>query len=118
MLDPVAELRQDRIRYVPRTLRDEENANALGANEPNDLLDLVEKRVARVLEQQVRLVEEERELRLVHVADFGQLVEQRRQHPQHERREQRRPLLHVLQFENADETTAIPFDLEQVIEVE
>ena len=64
------------VGHVQRILRDEEDAHAFGADEPHDLLDPVEQRLRRVGEQQMRLVEEEHELRLVGVAHLGQpLVE-------------------------------------------
>ena len=55
----------DLVRHVERVLRDEIDADALGADQPHHLLDLVEQRLGRVGEQQMRLVEEEHELRLV-----------------------------------------------------
>ena len=67
---------------VGRRLGDEEHADALGADQPHRALDRVDERVGRVVEQQVRLVEEEHELGLVEVARLGQLLEQlaRRSH--------------------------------------
>jgi DNA helicase HerA-like ATPase len=44
-------------------------------------LDRVEQRLRRVVEQEVRLVEEEHELRLLRITDFGQLLEQLGEHP-------------------------------------
>ena len=59
MLDAVAELARDRVGNVDRVLGDEIDADALRADQPHDLLDLVEQRLGRVVEQQMRLVEEE-----------------------------------------------------------
>src|SRR5688572_15204690 len=52
------------------TLRDEEHANTLRPNQPYDLLDLIEQPLARIVEDQMRLVEEEHELWLVNVASL------------------------------------------------
>ena len=76
VLDPVAELAQHRRRHVRRVLGDEIDADALGADQPHHLLDLLDQRLGRVVEQQVRLVEEEHQLRLVEVAHLRQLLEQ------------------------------------------
>ena len=74
VLHAVAELAEHLVGDVERILRDEEHADALAADQPHDLLDLLEQRRRRVAEQQVRLVEEEHELRLVAVADLGQVA--------------------------------------------
>ena len=86
MLHAVAELAQHRLGHIQRVLRHEIDADALRSDEPYDLLDLFEQRLGRIVEQQVRLVEEEDEFRLVGVADFGELFEEFRQQPQQERR--------------------------------
>ena len=65
VLHAVAELRRHLVRHVERILGDEIDADALGADQPHHLLDLVEQRLGRVGEQEMRLVEEEHELRLV-----------------------------------------------------
>ena len=72
VLDAVAELGQHLVGHVVGQLGDEEDADALGADEAHGLRDLVEELLRRVLEQQVGLVEEEDELGLVEVADLGQ----------------------------------------------
>jgi hypothetical protein len=90
VLDAVAELAEHRLRHVERVLRDEVDADALGADQPHHLLDLVDQRRRRIVEQQVRLVEEEHQLRLVEVARFGQLLEQLGQQPEQEGRVQLR----------------------------
>jgi hypothetical protein len=73
VLQPVAELAEDRLRHVVGQLRAEINADAFRADQPHDLLDALQERGRRVVEQQVRLVEEEHELRLVEIADLGQV---------------------------------------------
>ena len=84
VLDPVAELACDLFRDVDRVLGDEIDAHALGADQPDNLLHLVEQRLRRVLEQQMRFVEKEHQLGLVRIAHFGQRFEQFRQQPQQE----------------------------------
>ena len=84
VLDPVAELAQHRLRNVERILGHEEHAHALGADQPDHLLDLVEQRLGRVVEQQVGLVEEEDHLGLVAIADLGQALEELGQQPEQE----------------------------------
>ena len=88
MLHPVSELACDLVGNVERVLRHEEHADTLRSDQPHHLLDLVEQRVGRILEQQVRLVEEEDQLGLVEVAHLGQLFEQFGQQPQQEGRVQ------------------------------
>ena len=86
MLHAVAELARDRIGHVERVLRHEIDADALRADQPHHLLDLLQQRLGRIAEQQMRLVEEEHELRLLGIADLGQFLEQLRQQEQQERR--------------------------------
>src|SRR3546814_2576188 len=82
MLDAVAKLPRHLVGNVDRVLGDEIDADALRSDQPHDLLDLVEQRAGRIVEQQVRLVEEEGEHGLVGIADFGELFEQFAQQPQ------------------------------------
>ena len=107
VLHAVAELAEHGVGNVERVLRDEVHADALRADQPHDLLDLVEQRLRRVVEQQVRLVEEEHELRLVGVADLGQLLEQLRQQPQQERRVEPRRLHQLVGGEDVDDAAAV-----------
>jgi hypothetical protein len=88
VLHAVAELAEHGVRHVERVLGDEVDADALGADQPHHLLDLVEQRLGRVVEQQVRLVEEEHQLRLVEIAHLGQRLEQLGEQPQQEGRVQ------------------------------
>jgi hypothetical protein len=86
VLHPGAQLAQHRVGNVGRVLGDEIDAHALGADQPHDLLDLLQQRLFRVVEQQVGLVEEEHQLGFVGIADLGQFLEQLRQQPQQEGR--------------------------------
>ena len=103
-----AELGEHVARHVLRRLRDEEDADALRADEPHRLRDRREEVLRRVREQQVRLVEEEHQLRLVEVADLGQVVEQVGEQPHQEGREQRRLVLHPGHLEQADDAACRP----------
>ena len=60
-----------------------------------------------VVEEQVRLVEEEHQLRLLDVADLGKVVEQVGQQPHQERREDRGPVLEVGQLHQGDQPLAV-----------
>ena len=81
MLNAVAQLRENSVRHVDRILGDEVNADALRTDQANHLFDLVHQRLRRVVEEQMRLVEKEHQLRLRRIADFRKLLEQFGQHP-------------------------------------
>jgi 3,4-dihydroxy 2-butanone 4-phosphate synthase/GTP cyclohydrolase II len=86
VLHPVAELAEHAVGHVHRVLGDEVDTDALGADQPHHLLHLVHQHLRpwRVVEEQVRLVEEEHQHGLVRIAEFRQLLEQLRQQPQQE----------------------------------
>ena len=107
VLHPVAELAQDHRRHVGRVLGDEIDADALGADQPHHLLDLLGQRLGRVVEQQVRLVEEEDELGLVQVADLGQLLEQLRQQPEQEGGVEPRRVDQLVGHQHVDRTAPV-----------
>ncbi|HMK23248.1 MAG TPA: hypothetical protein VK466_13005 [Terriglobales bacterium] len=79
MLHPVSELSQDDFGNVQGTLSDKVNAYALGPNQPNHLLDFLGKHRGQVIEQQMGLVEEEHQLRLLGIANLRQLLVEFRQ---------------------------------------
>ena len=118
VLDPRAELGEHRVRYVGRALGHEEDADALRPDQPHGLGDLVEERLRGVVEQQVRLVEEEDQLGLVDVADLGQVVEQVGEQPHEERREDLRPVLEVRQLDERDQPLAVGGGLQEVARLE
>src|SRR5690606_42073962 len=62
----------------------------------------------------VRLVEEEDQLRLLGVADLGEVAEQIRQQPHEEGREQRGAVLHVGQLERRDDAVAVRRQPQQI----
>ncbi|PWW21001.1 hypothetical protein JD79_00127 [Geodermatophilus normandii] len=118
MLDPVAELAEHVGGDVGRLLGDEEDADALGPDEPHRLGDRREERLAGAGEEQVRLVEEEHDLRRVEVADLGQLLEQLGEQPHQEGGEQRRPVGDGGQLDGADDAAAVGRGADQVGGVE
>ena len=101
VLDARTQLGQHGIGHIGGQLGAEEHAHALGTDQLDRLLDLIHERLGGVLEQQVRLVEEEHQLGLVDVADLGQVVEQVGQHPHQERREHHRAGGLVAELEEA-----------------
>ncbi|EWS64337.1 hypothetical protein Y695_02419 [Hydrogenophaga sp. T4] len=84
MLNAVAELTEHAVGNVQRVLRHKIDAHALGPHEAHHQLDALDQHFWRFVEQQVGLVEEEHQLGLFRVADFGQLLKQLGQHPQQE----------------------------------
>ena len=58
VLHAITKLAENVVGNVPWVLRHEENADALRANEPDDLLDFLQQRGLNLSEQQVRFVEE------------------------------------------------------------
>ena len=113
VLDAVAELGQDHVGDVVGELGHEEHADALGADEAHGLGDLVEELVAGVLEEQVGLVEEEDQLRLVEVAHLGQGLEELGQHPHEEGGEELRLGLDRGQLQAADDAL-VALDAQQI----
>src|SRR5207244_3853674 len=71
----------------------------------------------RLVEEQVRLVEEEHELRLLRVAGLGQVLEQLRQQPKEQRRIQPRRIEQLVGGEDVDRAFAAG-RLHQVLERE
>src|SRR3546814_5148594 len=84
MLHPVAKLACDIFRHVHRILRDEIDADALGPDQAHHLFHLVQQGLWCILEQQMRLVEEEDQFRLVGIAHIWKRFEQVRKQPEKE----------------------------------
>ena len=118
VLDARTQLAEHVVGNVGRQLGAEEDADALGPDQLDGLLDLVQERLGRVGEQQVRLVEEEDQLRLVRVTDLGQRGEQVRQHPHEERREQHRTGGLATQLQQRDDAAALRVQTHQVLGLE
>ena len=116
MLHAVAELAEHAIRHVDRILRHEIDADALGADQPHHLLDLVHQRLRRVVEEQMRLVEEEHELRLRQVAGLRQLLEQLRQHPEQEGGVEPRALHQLVGDEDVDHAPPVAVGAHEILQ--
>src|SRR3546814_19088602 len=84
MLDAIAKLGQHGVWHVERVLRDEINADALGTDQSHHALHRFDECLGRAVEQQMRLVEKEHELRLVQIAHLRQFLEQFQKPPQQE----------------------------------
>ena len=116
VLHAVAQLGQHLVRHVDRVLRDEIDADALGADQPHHLLDLVHQRLRRIVEQQMRLVEEEHQFRLRQVAGFRQFLKQLRQHPQQEGGVEPRALHQLVGDQNIDHAAAVAVGLHEILQ--
>ena len=118
VLDFVAELREDAVRDVRRVLGDEVDADTLRTDEFDDLLDLLEQFLGGVVEEHVRLIEEEDDLRLLGVADFGKGLIELGHHPQHEGGIHGRVVHELLAVEDVDLALAGRVGREPVVDVE
>ena len=118
MLDPVAELTEDLVRHVVGELRAEVHAHALGADDPHDLLDALAQRRRCVVEQEVRLVEEEHQLGLLEIADLREVLEELRQEPQQKARIEARLQDELVGGEDVDDAAAARVGAHQVVQIE
>ena len=118
MLNAVTELREDGRRQVGRTLRDEINAYAFGTDQFDHLLHFLYQHLWCIGKEKVCLVEEEHHLRLVHVACFGQLLEELGEQPEDKSRVEHGVLeeLHAVQY--IDKSFACRVALNPVVYVE
>ena len=107
MLDAVGELGKDFIRDIRRALADEVYADALGADELDDLNDLLDKRLGCVAEEQMRFIKEEDHARLLKVADLRQTLKELCQHPEEEGAVHGRALDKALAGEDVDIAAAV-----------
>src|SRR3546814_14052509 len=98
------------IRPPPRSTRTDTlfpYTTLFRSDQAHDLLDLFSERGRRIVEQQMRIVGEEDELRLVGVADFGKRLEHLRQQPEQEGRIELRDRHQFVGREDVDIATAI-----------
>ena len=116
MLHPVTQLSEHLVRNIDRILCHEINPDSLGADQPHHLFDLVHQRLWRVVEQQMRLVEKEHQLRLRRIADLRQLLKQLRQHPQQEGRIQPRALHQLVRNQDIDHAPAIAVGAHEILQ--
>ena len=84
MLHAVTQLSENVFRYIGRTLGYEINAHSLASDETNHLLYLVNKCFRGILEQHVRLVEEEYKFRKLHITHLRQRAVEFRKQPEQE----------------------------------
>ncbi|MDT4849490.1 hypothetical protein FQZ97_836140 [compost metagenome] len=119
MLDAQAELGQHVIGQVTGRLGDEVDADAFRANQPHHLFQAFLQGFRGVGEQQVRLVEEQRQHRLVGIAALRQLLEQLGQQPQQEGRVDLRRLVHqAAGVEQMNAPTTVAIGLEDVLQLQ
>ena len=118
MLHAVGELGQYVVGDIRRALGNEVDADALGADQLDDLDDLLHERLGRVVEEQMRLVKEEDHARLVGIADLGQLLVKLGHHPQQEGGVDQRARDQALAGEDVDEAAAGGVDAHPVVDVE
>ena len=116
MLHAVAELREHLVRHVDRILGHEIDADPFGADQPHHLFDLVHQRLRRIVEQQMRLVEEKDELGFRRIACLRQLLEQLRQHPQQEGRVQPRALHQLVGHQDVDHAPAVAVGAHEILQ--
>ena len=118
MLYAVGELGQHVVGDIGRALRDEVDTDALGADQLDDLDDLLHEGLGRVVEQQVRLVKEEDHARLLRIADLGKLLIELGHHPQQEGRVHQRARDQALAGEDVDVAAALGVGAHPVVDVE
>ena len=107
MLDTVGELGQHVAGDIAGALGDEVDADGLGADELDDLDDLLQQGFGHAVKEQVRLVEEEDHLGLVEIAHFGQALKELGQHPEQEGGVHRGALDELLAGEDVDVAAAV-----------
>ena len=68
VLHTVAQLAEHSVGNIRRVLRDKIDADALGADKTDHLFDFIQQHLRRIVEQQMRLIEEEHQFGLVEIA--------------------------------------------------
>jgi hypothetical protein len=118
MLHAVAELAQHAVGDIERVLRDEVDADTLGADQAYHLFHFFQQRGRRFVEQQVGFVEEEHQLGLVQIAGFRQLLEQFGQQPEQEGGVQARRVHQLFAGEDVDDAVGPGIGLHQVGDIQ
>ena len=118
MLNTIPELAENVVRDVTRILCDEINADAFRADESHHLLDGLQQRRRNVVEEQMRFVEKENQLRLFHIADLWQSLEQLRQQPQQQRGIHARRLHELVRCKDVDYAATVRIGLDQIVEIQ
>ena len=118
MLHPVAELASNLLRNVDRVLGYEKNADTLGPDQAHDLFNLVFQRLGRIVEQQMRFVEEENQLRFGRIADFRQGFEQFGEQPEQKGGIEFRAAHQLIGGENVDIAATLIVAFEEIVDFE
>ena len=75
MLHAVAQLAEHGVRDIERVLRHKVHTHPLGADQPHDLLYLVEQGLGRIVKEQMGLVKKEHQFGFVDITNLGQVLE-------------------------------------------
>ena len=116
VLHPVTELPEDFVRDIQGVLGHEIDADALGADQPDHLLDLVDQRLGCVIEQQMRLVEEKGQSWQLGVSALRQIFVQFRQQPEQEGGVEAGLQKQLVGGQNVDMPPAIQRGLHQIVQ--
>ena len=84
VLNTVTQLTENLLGDIGRRLGHEIDAHTLRTDQANNLLDLIDQRLRRTIEQHMSLIEEEDQLGQLGIAHLGQILIQLRQQPQQE----------------------------------
>ena len=101
------ELTENIVWDVSRQLGAEKNADPFGADQFDHGLDFIEERLFGIGKNQVRFVDKENELWLIHVAHFRESGIELGEQLEHEGGEKFRAILHVAETENRDRAKAV-----------
>ena len=118
MLHAVAQLAEHGVRDIERVLRHKIHTHPLGADQPHDLLYLVEQGLGRIVKEQMGLVKKEHQFGFVDITDLGQVLEQFGQHPEQKGRIQLGRIHQLVGGEDVDHAGAPAVGLHQVGDVE
>ena len=115
MLHAVAQLGEDVSRQVRGALGDEIHTDALAAHQAHDELDLLQQRLGRFVEEEMRFIEEEHDLRFGQIAGFRQVLIELGKHPEKECGIKRRMLEQLDAMENVDPAAPVIGGLHPVL---
>ena len=114
MLHTVAQLAEHSVGNIRRVLRDKIDADALGADKTDHLFDFIQQHLRRIVEQQMRLIEEEHQFGLVEIARLRQALVQLGEHPQQAGGVELRHLVELFSAEDIDHPFATGIDAHPV----
>ncbi len=116
MLNTVPELTENLVRHVIRELGAEVHSNALGTDNPHDLLHPLAQHGRGIVKKQMGLIEEKNELGFVEVTHLWQVLEQFRQEPQEKARIQPWLQDELVCHKNIDDTSATEVGTHEIIQ--